>query len=63
MKGGMPLPMEETDCVELDAMLVVHTAEYWMPVRHVEKQIPEKVQADSRKNWGRYVLRWFILMV
>lgn len=50
VESGMILPEEETDCIELDAKLVLRAADYWTPVRHVETQIPEKVQADSREE-------------
>lgn len=36
-----------TDCIELDRELALRAADYWMPMRHVETRIPEKVQAGS----------------
>lgn len=46
-QSGVTLPEEMTDCIELDRELVLRAADYWMPMRHVETRVPERVQAGS----------------
>lgn len=47
------VPEGASDCIALDTELVLRAAKYWLPMHHVETQVPESVQAASKEELER----------
>lgn len=50
VEDGIALPDEVSECIELDTDLVLRAAEYWMPMQHVQTQVPESVCPSSKEE-------------